>query len=176
MSIKKIPFVIKLLLIQLIFILLHYLYDWFPGVFMSIFSGTDESVYQHMKIGFFSYLIFALVEYLLTRKSIPSPGEFIYTRLFSAVYFPMATMVIYLFCPLVLGRVTSILVEIIFANLALLATSFTTLAVEDHLQKAELSPRFRVVILLLFSLSLAQFIVFTFRLPWFDIFAIPPGW
>ncbi len=176
MPIKKIPFIIKLLLIQLIFILLHYLYDWFPGTFMSIFSGTNESVYQHMKIGFFSYLIFALVEYLLTRKSISSVSQFVYTRLFSAVYFPLAIMLIYLFCPLVLGHVTSMLIEIIFANLALLATSFTTLVVEEHVQKAEISPRFRVVILLLFALSLAQFITFTFKLPWFDIFAVPPGW
>jgi hypothetical protein len=123
--------------------LLHFLYDWFPNDVTAIFSGTNESVYQHMKIGFFSYLIYALVEYLLTRQSISSVSQFVFTRLFSTVFLPMAMMLIYMFCPLVFGHVESILWETIFANLALLATSFTTPTVEENLQRAKISPRFR---------------------------------
>lgn len=50
---KKIPLLVKIILIHIIFMLLHYLYDWYPNDSTAIFSGINESVYQHMKIGFF---------------------------------------------------------------------------------------------------------------------------
>jgi hypothetical protein len=168
--------VVKLLIIHIIFILLHYLYDWLPGGFTAVFSGINESVYQHLKIGFFAYLIFALIEYLLTRKSINDFGTFLYTRLFSATYLPLVMMLIYLSGPLLFGHVENMAIEVIFANLALLATSFTTLIVEGQVEKSKPGVGFRVVILALFVLSLVEFIVFTNKLPWFDIFAIPPGY
>ena len=40
-----------------IFVLMHYLFHWFPYPAISLFSGIDESVYQHMKIAFYTYLI-----------------------------------------------------------------------------------------------------------------------
>ena len=45
------------LVFLIIFLILHYLYEWFPNIITQIFSGTDESLYQHLKIGFYDYLI-----------------------------------------------------------------------------------------------------------------------
>jgi hypothetical protein len=176
LMVKKIPLLVKIVLIHIIFVLLHYLYDWFPNDFTAIFSGINESVYQHMKIGFFSYIVFALIEYAITRKSITKFRQYFFSRLFSATYLPLVMMVIYLFGPLVFGHVDNIGFEIVFANIALLATSFTTLIVEGQVAKSEPGKVFRFVTIALFVLSFFQFIVFTYNLPWFDIFAIPPGY
>jgi hypothetical protein len=176
MKIKKLPIIIKILIIHAIFLVLHYLYDWFPNPVTTIFSGINESVYQHMKIGFFSYILYVVIEFLLIRKSIVSLSRYFYARLFSTTYFPLVMMVIYLLGPLVFGHTENVLFEIIFANLALLATSFSTLIIEEQIEKTEPGQLFRFVIIVLFVISLAQYIVFTYRLPWFDIFAIPPGY
>lgn len=173
---KKIPLLVKIIIIHIIFILLHYLYDWFSNDFTAIISGINESVFQHMKIGFFSYLIFVLIEFILTRKSVTIFSSYIYSRLFSATYLPLVMMVIYLFGPLVFGQFETITYDVIFANIALLATSFTTLVIENQIEKSRPGHLFRFVVITLFVLSFAEFIVFTLELPWFDIFAIPPGY
>jgi len=173
---KKLPLIIKLLLIQSIFLILHYLYDWFPNSLTTFFSGINESVYQHMKIGFFTYILYGIFEFLITKKSIQTLSSHVYSRLFSTTYFPLVMMPIYLLGPLLFGHTENMLLEIIFANIALLGTSFSTLVLEDHIEKSKLEPSFRVVIIALFLISLVQFVVFTYRLPWFDIFAIPPGY
>ncbi len=43
--------------------ILHFLYDWTnKSVFISAFSGVNESTWEHMKLLYFSMLIFALVQ------------------------------------------------------------------------------------------------------------------
>jgi hypothetical protein len=139
-------------------------------------SGTDESVYQHMKIGFFAYITLVLVEYLIIRKNIISNNQFIFSRLFTASFYPLVMMVIYLLGPMVFGQFQSILAEIIFANVALFLTSLSAFIIERQVESSLPLLGFKIVVIALFFLSLLQFIVFTIELPWFDIFAIPPGW
>ena len=176
MKVKKIPLLVKVLILHVIFMLFHYLYDWFPNGFTAIFSGINESVYQHMKICFFTYILFALIEFLIVRKSIKKADQYFFSRLFSITYFPLVMLVIYLIGPLVFGHIESMLFEIVFANIALIASSLTTLIVEKQVEGSKPSTAFKVVIIILFVLSFAQFVVFTQELPWFDIFATPPGW
>ena len=66
MNNRKLPLFAWIIICQFVFLLLHYLYDWFPGSVSAIFSGINESVYQHMKIGFFSALIVVLIEVVIT--------------------------------------------------------------------------------------------------------------
>ena len=42
--------------------LLHFLYDWTNNTIMALFSGVNESVWEHMKILFFPMFIFALIQ------------------------------------------------------------------------------------------------------------------
>jgi hypothetical protein len=176
MRLKHFPLGIKMIVYQVIFLILHYLYDWFPNRITMLISGVDESVYQHMKIGFFSFLIFVAIEFLFSYKTIESISHFIIVRLFSASYLPLVMMVIYLIGPLLFGQFESTLAEIIFANIALLMTSMTTFIVQNQIVKMTADKGFVIVVISLFVISFAQFILFTFHLPWFDIFAIPPGW
>ena len=173
---RKFSMLFKVLLFQVVFLLLHYLYEWVPNGITALFSGIDESVYQHMKIGFFSYLLVAFIEYLWVRKGLEAPRRFLVSRLFTTVYYPWVMMVVFLVSPLVFIKIESIPGEIIFANVALLLTTWFSLVVERHVEKAEPSNGFTLVLAALFLTSLVQFMVFTNRLPWFDIFARPAGW
>ena len=176
MSIRKIPILVKIILFQGFFLLLHYLYDWFPNNLLSLISGIDESVYQDMKIGFFAYIVLVVLEYFVIRKSLNSMSKYIYSRLFTASYYPLVMMVIYLLGPMIFGQFDNIPAEIIFANIALLLTSLSAFIVERHIEGYQPSLGFKIIAAFLFFVSLSQFIIFTFELPWFDIFAIPPGW
>jgi hypothetical protein len=129
-----------------------------------------------MKIGFFSAFIVVLIELVVKGFKALSSAKFIYSRLFLCVFFPLAMFVIYLISPLVFVKIESVSGEIIFANVALILTSLSALTVTKQIEKSEPDMLFKAIVLILFVLSLVQFIVFTQRLPWFDIFAVPQGW
>ena len=42
--------------------LLHFLYEWFNCKFCALFSGVNESTWEHMKLLFFPMLLFTLVQ------------------------------------------------------------------------------------------------------------------
>jgi hypothetical protein len=167
---------IKVIAYQFIFLLVHYLYDWFPSSFTYLLGTTDESVFQHMKAGFYSLLFLALFEYLVARKNIPSISNFFFARTFSSLLIPLFIFVYYMTGPAYFVEFHSIPVEIIYANLALIATSLSTFVIEGHIEKIEQSRGLRIVFIILFALFLSEFVIFNYRLPWFDIFANPPGW
>lgn len=168
--------VVKVIVFQLIFLVLHFLYDWAPNSITTIISGTNESVYQHLKVSFFSYMPVILVEYLWLRRSLPSLKRFLTARLFTLVFMPWVMMTFFLASPLVFGKIESIPGEIIFANVALMTTFIFSLVIERHVERVEPGRGIIAVLSTLFLLILIQFVVFTNRLPWFDIFATPPGW
>ena len=69
MNLKK----IKIIAIFVIFLLsfpIHFLYDFIPNFLTSIFAPVNESIWEHMKILYTTYLIYGGIEYLLFREKI----------------------------------------------------------------------------------------------------------
>jgi hypothetical protein len=64
----------------------------------------------------------------------------------------------------------------LFANVTPLLTSITGLRIERHHPKADLSLGMKRLPLAPFLVTLSENIIFTCRLPWLDVFAMPPGW
>jgi hypothetical protein len=83
----------KVISFQIIFLVLHYSYDWFPNKITHLFSGIDESVYQHMKLAFYAYFPVVIGEILFQRKSIQSWVNFCYARILSFTILPLFVMV-----------------------------------------------------------------------------------
>ncbi len=48
--------------------LLHFLYDWTGSRLAALFSGVNESTWEHMKLLFFPMLAFAIVESFFIRR------------------------------------------------------------------------------------------------------------
>ena len=76
---------IKGLSVWALFILFHFGYKLFPSNLFTLLGCPYESVFQHMKMVFFAYVIVSITEYLITKKSIRMRNGFWMSRLFSAV-------------------------------------------------------------------------------------------
>ncbi len=176
MKIKHIPLAAKVIAFQLIFLVVHYLYDWFPSGATYLLGTTSESIFQHMKATFFSYLIITAIEYGLTHAAIQAKVRYLHSRLFGAVLMPLLMNVFYFTAAAYIGQLHSIPAEIIFANLALLALSFTTFHLEDYFAQSEPSRVLKWVLPILFLVTASEIVIFNYRLPWLDVFATPPGW
>lgn len=58
----------KALIYLVLFSVLHFVFDLTDWSFLRPFCGVDESVFQHLKMAFWAYLLATLVEYRLIKK------------------------------------------------------------------------------------------------------------
>jgi hypothetical protein len=176
MKAVRMSMITKVILLQILFLILHYLYEWFPGGITTIISATDESIYQHMKVAFFAYILLSLGEYAFFHKQIESRAKFFHTRALTAVLYSILVIVWYYTSCAYFIKFESIFLEVLFANIATILTSVTGLHIEQHLEKVDFSLGMKRLSVALFLVKLSEYIIFTYRLPWLDVFANPPGW
>lgn len=97
-SLKK----FKILAIFIIFALcfpLHFLYEWVPNPIFSIFLPVNESIWEHMKLIYTSYMLYSVIEYFWLKKKeihfenyglqtflVPLMGIIIYLLIFVPLY------------------------------------------------------------------------------------------
>lgn len=67
MSIKKIK-IISIFIIFLLCFPLHFLYNLLPNSLFSIFVPVNESIWEHMKLIYTSYLIYGIIDYFWLKK------------------------------------------------------------------------------------------------------------
>jgi len=158
-----------------IFELLHYSYDLFPNIFTQIFSGINESFFQHWKIGYYSYIILTIGEILIFRKKIAeeSKEKFIYSHLLSAIILPMIIFIIWYIAPAVYGPIPVFWIEIVYSILACYISILIVSILEQYLKEINYRTPLKIIICILNSLLIMQFTIFTFKLPWADVFADP---
>ncbi|MFW9822282.1 MAG: DUF6512 family protein [Candidatus Thorarchaeota archaeon] len=157
-----------------IFILLHYLFDWFPNVFTSLFSGINESVFQHMKIAFYAFILLSLIELIIFRNNLNDQKNFIYTHLISVLLIPLITLVLFFIGAMFYGE-RSYIIEIIYAIMITYLSGLSVSIIEQEIKDFKFSKRFKILLLVITAVLIAEFTVFTFNLPWHDVFANPYG-
>jgi hypothetical protein len=158
------------------FLILHYSYDFLPILPIKIISGINESFFQHIKVGFFAFLIVNLIEYFIRRKDIENMESFIFTRVFSTTILPWFIFIIWFIAPAYYGPINNVAIEILYANIALILSGICILAIEQTMESATFQALSKVVIISLFFVSISLYIIFTFNLPWADVFAVPSGY
>ena len=67
MTLKKWK-VISVIFIFLLSALMHFIYDWFPTFFTSLFFPVNESIWEHNKIIVMSFLVLAILEKVYYKK------------------------------------------------------------------------------------------------------------
>jgi len=152
---------------------MHYTYKFFPNVVIQIFSAIDESVFQHMKIGFYSYAILTLIEYLAFKKKIADTTKFLFSRVFSMVLYPYLIFLFFLFTRVVYPWQMHFVIEIISAQIVVYISVLFLGFLEVEIVKLEFGKRLRVLSLILLVLLIIEFTAFSFYLPWHDILANP---
>lgn len=146
--------------------LLHFLYDWSnKNVITAIFSATDESTFQHMKLLFFPLLLFAIIQSLFFKEL----RNFWYVKLIGILIGLTLIPVLFYTYNGVIGKSPDwINIGIFFVSAAV------TFIVETRLfKKAEqLCNRSRLSLFIVCLIGIA-FVVFTFMKPDLAIFKEP---
>ncbi len=164
---------VRSLLYLAIFIGLHYMFKFFPNVISQIFSGINESVFQHMKVGFYSYLILSIIEFFVFKKKINDKTKFLFSRVFSMILYPFLIFLFFLFTRVIYPWQMLFVVEIISAQITVYISVLVLGFIEQDIKKLEFGKRFKVILLILLLLLIIEFTAFSFYLPWHDILANP---
>lgn len=157
------------------FLVLHYAYDFSPVLPIKLVSGVDESFFQHAKIAFFAYGLVSLIEWAVWRKRVRNLESFAFSRLFATTVLPWFVFIVWFSVAAYYGRMPNVVAEIVFANAALILAGACALIVEQAMEGVTYSRSLKVVIAALFVVSFSLYIIFTFKLPWADVFAEPGG-
>ena len=164
---------LRSLLFLAIFIGMHYLFKFFPNVITQVFSGINESVFQHMKVGFYSYLIISVIEFFVFKKKIVDKTKFLFSHVVSMVIYPFFIFVFFLFTRVVYPWQMLSVVEIIFAQITVYISVLFLGFIETDIAKLEFGKRLKRMLLIFLVLLLIEFTAFSFYLPWHDILANP---
>lgn len=95
MNLKKIK-VIGVIVIFLLTVLFHFLYDWFPNVIFSIFFPVNESIWEHMKLLYTGILVWGLIEYIIIKTKNIKVYNFWYQLFLTAFSSIIVYLIIYL--------------------------------------------------------------------------------
>lgn len=155
-----------------VFMILHYIYEWIPSTFTMIIGAVGESNFQHWKIATFSFIVMDIIEIPL------SIGEIKYSwwwfgKIFSTVFITFVVFIFYYTPLMFLDTAPSMIWEIIIAVTALVISDLADSILEWMFREKEFHWAVKVVLLILFVLIIAEFIVFTFKMPIYDVFADP---
>ncbi len=162
----KIP--LKALIYLAVFSVLHFGYELLKWPLLMIFCGTDESVFEHLKMGFWAYLITGLIEYFFWRNKIQLKN-FWYSRIFSATLVPWFIVIIWYMA----GHFESIAIELIWAFAVTFLSAIMGSFVERNIQMTSLTKEFKMIIIVIFLLSIVFYTRFSFSKPWIDLFVNP---
>lgn len=158
----------KVLLFVAIYVVLHFGYELTQLELLRPFCGTDESVFEHLKIGFWAYFFSTVIEYFAT-KSI----RFWFPRLLANVLVPWTILLVWYMFPLFAGHTGSPAAEIIWAFVVVFIVGLLGVAFERDLEKTPLRSRVKVIVFLLFVLSIVFYVGFSFSKPEVDLFRAP---
>lgn len=163
----------KAFIYLIFFSVLHFGYDLTGWSFLKPFCGINESVFQHLKMAFWAYLLASVVEFLISKRKKFALGNFWISRIFSATVVPWVIFLVWYLVPATLGKFKISVMELIWA---LIVSYFSGLAggfIERNLEKQQLSLSFKILVIFLVIASAFIYITFTYSLPWIDMFTAP---
>ncbi|MGC8971694.1 MAG: DUF6512 family protein [bacterium] len=163
---------LKAIIYLLIFGLLHFGYESTGLQFLKPICGTDESVFQHLKMGFFAYLFASLIEYGIIRRRLRG-NNFWYSRALATVFIPWAIFLIWYLAPAIWGKFSTITAELSWALIVSYISGVVGGIIEKNTEKTRPSLGFKLTISMLFVVSILLFVWFTYKLPWIDLFVDP---
>jgi len=176
---------LKSFIFLLVFSILHFGYDITGWAFLTPFCGVNESVFQHLKMAFWSYLLLTLViEYPIVRrrfgrgdldKGTIGIGNFWYSRFQSLVMLPWVMLIVWYLLPALYGKPESLWVDLIWAIAITYLSCLFVGYLEKDVEKTEFNLSTKYILLFLVFVSAFLFVWFTYKLPWVDLFENPEG-
>lgn len=154
----------KLIVGYVFYLFFHQVHDILGGGTLAAILGEGiESIYAHMKMYFYAYLLLSLMDYFVHRKQIVSAGSFWTTRMLVASSFPWMSIAIW-FIPIALGFELGSY-ELAYSLLLTVLGLYFAVRLDEGLEGVELRPALKWLIWLAFAAALITYIGFSFHVP-----------
>jgi len=148
-------------------VLLHFIYDWSGHLrFTAIFGSVNESVWEHIKILLWPYLLWSFAEYYILR---PEPKRLIIARTAGAYAIAGLTIAVFYIYTGVLGRNVT-WVDILSAGLWLLAGEIISMRILNSRRPVR---EYYLISLASLVLLVVMLLCFTVSPPRLGLFADP---
>lgn len=147
-----------------LFVFFHQVYDILGGSALGAILGEGiESVYAHMKMLFFAYLVLSVIDYLRFRRH-GLPVSFLFSRMLILAAVPWMMIVVY-YAVEALGIELSRVVDLIWALMVTAFGLYFSIRLEEPLDGMQLSPALKATIALAFTAAFITYIGFSFQVP-----------
>ena len=167
----KFPWV-KFLLGFALYLFFHQVNSILPGTLIgTIFGEGISSVYAHMKMLFYAYLVLSIIDFFRFRKS-GYPVSFFYARMLILAAVPWMMIAIY-YAVEAAGLILPHAIDLTWAILTTLFGLYFSIRLEQPLDGMELRPALKSVIVIAFLGALITYVGFSFHVP--DNFFIAPN-
>jgi hypothetical protein len=160
---------LKIIGVLIMFAALHFAYELVPIFPFKVIAGISESNFQHMKLAFFAYLFTSILEYFFVRKSLASVESFVYSRFFATTLLPWMMISIWYMQAVFFGPML-LTIELIYSTIIVLIATGCAIIVERAIENKPLTAPFKGLIIGLFLIAFIEYAVFSFKLPWLDLF------
>lgn len=165
----KFPWV-KFLLGFVLYLFFHQINSFLPGIIGTIFGEGISSVYAHMKMLFYAYLVLCIIDFFRFRKG-GLPVSFFYARMLILAAVPWMMIAIY-YAVEAVGIILPHAIDLTWAILTTLFGLYFSIRLEEPLDGMELRPALKGLIVVAFLGALLTYVGFSFHVP--DNFFIAP--
>ncbi len=162
-----INYILLFIITTLVGVLFHYLYSLCnQNVLIGIFTPVNESIFEHLKLLFFPFILMSAIEIIINNKSFKNLMPY---RIF---YITLSLFIL----PMIYYSLEAISIKFAFINIFLYIILIAFVCFLSYQQeKKQLIPNKNIVVisLLLFTLLFILFILMTFYPPEIELFRDP---
>lgn len=168
---EKFPWA-KFIIGYVLYIFFHQIYDILGGSTLGALIGEGiESVYAHMKMLFYAYLLLSVFDYFRFRRAGKMPVSFIFSRMLILSAVPWMMIIMY-YALEAMGIVLPRTMDLIWALIATALGLYFSIRLEESLDGMEARPALKAMITIAFVSALITYGGFSFQVP--DNFFIAP--
>jgi hypothetical protein len=147
--------------------ILHFTFEWSGSqAVVGVFSAVNESVWEHLKLGFWPAIVFALIEFKYLKKA---TSNFLFAKAIGIYLIPIIIMVIFYSYTAVLGE-SLLVIDILSFVIAVIVGQLVSYRL---LIGKTLQYNLDMVSLIALILLGFAFVLFTFYPPQFPMFQDP---
>lgn len=167
---EKFPW-LKMIGGYLLYLFFHQIYNILGGGTVGALLGEGiESVYAHMKMLFFAYLVLSVIDYFRFRQK-GLPVSFLFSRMLILSAVPWMMIVVY-YAVQALGIQLPRAADLMWALIVTAFGLYFSIRLEDPLDGMQLRPSLKAMIVLAFASAFITYVGFSFQIP--DNFFIAP--
>jgi len=154
----------KLIVGYLFFLFFHQVYDILGGgVLAAILGEGIESIYAHMKMYFYAYLLVSAIDYFIHRQQIASASSFWTIKMLIASSFPWMSIAVW-FIPVALGFDLGSY-ELAYSLVMTVLGLYLAFRLDEGLDHVEFRPALKAFIWIAFAGAVITYVGFSFHVP-----------